>query len=361
MLQKSFEFSDRGAASPRSIPISVQFKARPTEQGVDWFYTPKSSNSPFSSAEEKRCQCCGIRRSWCCARRPPTSLRSTGGVTNGLAAVASTHRPHRPHHPPRPRRAFARSPELHRQPRSEIRKKNKNRRRRQPARAGQSPRRTGGWCGSVCSRRCAPRPSRARRGQQLWLTPTISVPLRSGCCARRPRRSLRSPGAGAIGAPIRHSRKRNRRRRPAGDASGSLCCMSARAQRRQGIKTSPKCRRESTAETQRVSVCGIWPPLFDDPVPRAGGAADIISIVRADRPSSIVRPNRNQPKRKSATAATSTSPSAAQAAPAGQAGRSPSTRPPARARQHNKRDQRVHGPRRQSLTYVKKHRQKECK
>jgi len=57
---------------------------------------------------------------------------------------------------------------------------------------------------------------------------------------------------GAIVAPIRHSQKRNRRRRPAGGASGSLCCMSARrtAPPRQGIKTSPKCQRESTAETE---------------------------------------------------------------------------------------------------------------
>ena len=33
---------------------------------------------------------------------------------------------------------------------------------------------------------------------------------------------------GAIVAPIRHSRNRNRRRRPAGGASGSLGCRSAR-------------------------------------------------------------------------------------------------------------------------------------
>ncbi len=67
----------------------------------------------------------------------------------------------------------------------------------------------------------------------------ISVRSRAGCRARRPRRSLSSPGA--IVAPIRHSQKRNRRRRPAGGASGSLCCMSARraAAPRQGIKTSP--------------------------------------------------------------------------------------------------------------------------
>ena len=60
--------------------------------------------------------------------------------------------------------------------------------------------------------------------------------LRPGGCSPADR-------AGAIVAPIRHSRKRNRRRRPAGGAA---------APPRQGIKTSPKCQRESTAETPNV-------------------------------------------------------------------------------------------------------------
>ena len=49
----------------------------------------------------------------------------------------------------------------------------------QPARAGRSPRRSGGWCGSVCSRRCSPRPSRARRGQRTLLTPRAKFKLRA--------------------------------------------------------------------------------------------------------------------------------------------------------------------------------------
>ena len=102
--------------------------------------------SDFSSASRERASGADSRRTGRCARRPPSSRRSIGTVTSGRAAVASSS--------PRPHPAFARSPERHRPPRTECPPWN----RRQPARAARSARRTGGWGGSVCSRRCAPRP-----------------------------------------------------------------------------------------------------------------------------------------------------------------------------------------------------------
>ena len=76
----------------------------------------------------------------------------------------------------------------------------------EPARAARSPQRSGGWGGSVCSRRCAPCPSRARVGSEYGkrragasrsvaaalrrlgrvglLTPMRAVPLARACGQR---------------------------------------------------------------------------------------------------------------------------------------------------------------------------------
>ena len=126
----------------------------------------------------------------CCARRPPSwnspcyLLRtSIGAVTRGRAAVASRHRPQHPQprsgirnntknrrrrQPAQAGQSSAphpspRSPERHRQPLTQC----PTGKRRQPAQAARSPRRTGGWCGSVRSRRCAPHPSPPRRRQTV--------------------------------------------------------------------------------------------------------------------------------------------------------------------------------------------------
>ena len=84
-----------------------------------------------------------------------------GGARSAPSPAAAPRSPH--HHPARPRRAIARAPSS--APIRDSTKEQKSR-RRQPAQAARSPRRSGGWCGSVRSRRCAPRPSRAREGSE---------------------------------------------------------------------------------------------------------------------------------------------------------------------------------------------------
>ncbi len=87
--------------------------------------------------------------------------RLARGARSAPSPAAAPRSPH--HHPARPRRAIARAPSS-----AQIRDSHKERksRRRQPARAARSPQRSGGWGGSVCSRRCAPCPSRARVGSE---------------------------------------------------------------------------------------------------------------------------------------------------------------------------------------------------
>ena len=74
----------------------------------------------------------------------------------------------------RPPGLVERSPERHRQPLTQCPPWN----RRQPARAARSARRTGGWGGSVCSRRCAPRPlAAAARARAHGRTTPISAAI----------------------------------------------------------------------------------------------------------------------------------------------------------------------------------------
>ena len=135
-FSSNFNSASRVRGSPRPS------RARSRERVVN----AANFSSDFSSASRERASGADGRRTGRCARRPPSWRRSIGTVTSGRAAVASSS--------PRPHPAFARSPERHRPPRTECPPWN----RRQPARAARSARRTGGWGGSVCSRRCAPRP-----------------------------------------------------------------------------------------------------------------------------------------------------------------------------------------------------------
>ena len=132
-------------------------------------------SSDFSSASRERASGADGRRTGRCARRPPSWRRSIGTVTSGRAAVASSS--------PRPHPAFARSPERHRQPRTECPPWN----RRQPARAARSARRTGGWGGSVCSRRCAPRPLGQSTGRTTPISAAISTARAESGARRAPR------------------------------------------------------------------------------------------------------------------------------------------------------------------------------
>ena len=146
----------RGQSTGRTTPISAAISTARAESGArraprarvsrERVVNAANFSSDFSSASRERASGADGRRTGRCARRPPSWRRSIGTVTSGRAAVASSS--------PRPHPAFARSPERHRPPRTECPPWN----RRQPARAARSARRTGGWGGSVCSRRCAPRP-----------------------------------------------------------------------------------------------------------------------------------------------------------------------------------------------------------
>ena len=146
----------RGQSTGRTTPISAAISTARAESGArraprarvsrERVVNAANFSSDFSSASRERASGADGRRTGRCARRPPSWRRSIGTVTSGRAAVASSS--------PRPHPAFARSPERHRPPRTECPPWNW----RQPARAARSARRTGGWGGSVCSRRCAPRP-----------------------------------------------------------------------------------------------------------------------------------------------------------------------------------------------------------
>ena len=83
------------------------------------------------------------------------------------------------------------------------------------------------------------------------------VRSRSGCCARRPRSSLRSnaadrTSAGAIVAPIRHSAKKETTT-PAGRSAERPCACRRGARRRQWIKsTIPPVRNVRARERRRL-------------------------------------------------------------------------------------------------------------
>ena len=226
-------------------------------------------------------------------------------------------------------------------------------------------RRTGGWGGSVWSRRCAPRPSRARVSRAGMANAASEADVaEAGCCARRPPSSRRSIGTvtsgraavasssprsaassdrpSAIGSRTSEMSQRNknrdvgsrreplgRRGAPAAGAGRSAHADARRAPRARAWAASMENAANFRGGIRQAGCCARRPPSSRRSIGTvtSGRAAvrpsSSASAASSDRPSAIVSPDpRFVQKNKNRDVGSRREPLGRRSAPAAGAGRS---------------------------------------